>query len=59
MSNNNSSGVNTVLLVLIIIAIVGFGTWYVMGRNVAAPEESDATIRIDVPDSVTNEAPNN
>lgn len=43
MDNNNNSGVNTILIVVVLVAIVGFGVLYFTGgvSQEAAPAEDD------------------
>jgi len=57
MNNENTSGINTVLIVTIIIVIVGFGVWWATSMNV--PKEKDTSndtpasmdIEVSLPDS--------
>ena len=50
MENNNNSGVNTILIVVILVAIVGFGVWYFSGGfgGNAAPEDDNAEFNINM-----------
>lgn len=46
---NNNSGVNTILIVIILVLIVGFGVWYFKGNMMDAPaEESDASLEVNL-----------
>lgn len=46
------SNTNTILLTLLALAVIGFGTWYVMNEAVEDNEAEDtANIRIEVPSS--------
>ncbi|MCB9818733.1 hypothetical protein H6788_00980 [Candidatus Nomurabacteria bacterium] len=47
MDDNNNSGVNTILIVVALVAIVGFGVWYFMSGN-AAPEDDNAEFNINM-----------
>ncbi len=40
--NNSSSGVNTILIVLLILIVVGFGAYWYNNRAVDAPAEDNA-----------------
>ena len=47
---NNNSGVNTILLVVILVAIVGFGIWYFQGgMNESAEEEAGLNVNVEMP----------
>ncbi len=43
-----SSGVNTVLLVVIILAVVGFGVWWYKYYRTPAPASNNPSINVDV-----------
>jgi hypothetical protein len=46
---NNNSGVNTILIVVILVLIVGFGVWYFKGNMMGAPaEEPDAGLEVNI-----------
>lgn len=55
--NNESSGTNTVLLVIILVVLVGFGVWWMSTRGVGqAGDQSDskgADLNIDINGSMT------
>lgn len=45
---NNNSGVNTILIVVVLVLIVGFGVWYFMGGMDTPAEEPDAALEINL-----------
>lgn len=59
MENNNNSGVNTILIVVVLVAVVGFGVWYFTGGfgGNAAPKDDKAefNINMEVPTGGNNE----
>lgn len=46
MESNNTSGVNTVLIVILLVAVVGFGVWYFTKRE--EPQNQDDVINVDL-----------
>jgi len=50
MDSNNNSGVNTILIVVVLVAIVGFGVWYFSGGfgGNAAPEDDSAEFNVNL-----------
>lgn len=57
MNNNDKSGVNTILLVIIVMILVAAGVWFLKGSGVekSAPEAT----KIDVTIPAMNDAPAN
>lgn len=45
---NNNSSINTLLIVVILVLIVGFGVWYFMGGKDTPVEEPDAGLEINL-----------
>ena len=46
--NDNNSGVNTILIVIVLLLIVGFGVWYFKGGMMSAPAEDNAEFNLNV-----------
>ncbi len=49
--NNDNSGVNTILIVIVLLLLVGFGVWYFTGGFSAwraAPAEDNAEFNLNV-----------
>lgn len=46
---NNNSGVNTILLVVILVVIVGLGVWYFKGGMAPAENDSDLNLKVELP----------
>ena len=49
--NNESSGVNTILIVIVLLVIVGLAFWFFGGRlgAPAAPEQQDLNVDVNLP----------
>lgn len=45
---NNNSGVNTILIVVVLVLIVGFGVWYFMNGMDTPAEEPEAGLEINI-----------
>ena len=61
MENNNNSGVNTILIVMVLVLIVGFGVWYFSGgfsgNTGSAEDEAEFNLNVEVPTG-GNDEPN-
>ena len=55
MNENNNSGVNTILLVVILVAVVAAGVWYLKGTG--PQEENDTSIELKLPAGDGNSDP--
>lgn len=50
---NNNSGINTLLLVVLLVLIVGFGVWYFTGGFSAPADDTDDAsfnVNVDLPE---------
>ncbi len=52
--DNNNSGVNTILIVIVLLLLVGFGVWYFTGgfsawREAPADESAEFNLNVEVP----------
>lgn len=49
MHEDNASGTNTVLIVIVLLIIVGFGVWWFTTRGPAVPADSNPdTLNVDI-----------
>ena len=49
MDNNSDSGANTILIVIVLLILVGFGAWWFSMRNTTpTPQNKDSKINVDV-----------
>ncbi len=46
---NDNSGVNTILIVLLLIGLAVFGSWYVYGQNQPVDDNKDMNINVELP----------
>lgn len=60
-NNNTNSGVNTILIVVLLVLVVGFGVWYFTGgfggNTAPAEDEAQFNLNVDVPTG-GNDEPN-
>jgi hypothetical protein len=58
-SSNQSSGVNTVLLVIVIVALVAGGIWFLQVAAPAVEEAGGTNIEVSLPNTTGQAATNN
>lgn len=48
--NNDNSGINTILLVIVVALIVGLGVWFLKGgMNAEAPSDDTLDVNVEIP----------
>lgn len=45
---NNTGNVNTILLVVLVVIVVGAGIWWYMAYGPGAPEPETASVQVDL-----------
>ena len=52
-TNDSASSTNTVLLVIVLLILVGFGVWWFTMRNSAKEDTSDINVDVNLPSGTT------
>ncbi|MEX2052494.1 MAG: hypothetical protein WD991_02260 [Candidatus Paceibacterota bacterium] len=55
-THNDSSGTNTMLIVIVLVLLVGFGVWWFATRGGVPDDASDINVDLSLPDGTSEES---